>query len=84
MTTPLMILYVKTGCPWCHMAEAYLNHHGYHYQKFDVRKDKAAFAEMKRLSHQSYTPTLVFGDLLLADFGPEKLEEFLKKHNLQP
>jgi glutaredoxin 3 len=84
MSTPTMILYVKTGCPWCQIAEAYLNKHKYLYQSVDVRKDRVAFDLMKRLSHQTYTPTLVVGELLLADFGPDELEEFLKKNNLLP
>jgi glutaredoxin 3 len=84
MNKASMILYVKTGCPWCHIAEDYLQKRGYRYQAIDVRKDKIAFDEMLRLSGQTYTPTLVIGDLLLPDFGPEELEEFLNEHNLLP
>jgi glutaredoxin len=34
-----MILYVKAGCPWCRLAEEYLNKRGYKYERMDVRKD---------------------------------------------
>jgi glutaredoxin len=54
-----MILYVKIGCPWCRLAEAYLDERGYKYQRLDVRRDPEAFQELKRISGQSYTPTLV-------------------------
>ena len=37
-----------------------------------------------RLSGQAYTPTLVAGEKVLADFGPPDLEKFLKKNSLLP
>ena len=79
-----MILYVKPGCPWCRMAEDDLNKRGYKYTKIDVRQDPVAFKELKRISGQTYAPTLVIGDLVLPDFGPDELEDFLKQHNILP
>jgi len=79
-----MNLYVKTGCPWCHLAEDYLDKRGYKYTKIDVRKDPAAFKELQRVSSQTYAPTLVIGELVLPDFGPDELEQFLKQHNIVP
>ena len=84
MSSMPMILYVKTGCPWCPLAEVYLDKHGYKYKKVDVRRDPVAFNELKRISGQTYTPTLAIGDLFLPDFGPDELEDFLKKHNILP
>ena len=84
MSSNSMILYVKTGCPWCRVAEDYLDKHGYKYTKIDVRKDLAAFKELQRVSSQTYAPTLVVGELVLPDFGPDELEEFLKRHNIVP
>jgi len=84
MSSSSMILYVKTGCPWCRLAEAYLDERGYKYQRLDARRDPEAFQELKRISGQSYTPTLAFENLLLADFGPDELEDFLKLHNILP
>jgi glutaredoxin 3 len=66
------------------MAENYLDKRGYKYTKIDVRRDSAAFQELKRISGQTYAPTLVVGDLFLPDFGPDELEEFLKEHNILP
>ena len=79
-----MILYVKAGCPWCRLAEEYLNKHGYKYERADVWADPAAFAELKRISGQTYAPTLVIGDLVLPDFGADELADFLKRHNILP
>jgi glutaredoxin 3 len=84
MVSNQLILYVKPGCPWCRKAENYLREHGYAYELVDVIGDRSAFAEMKRLSGQTYAPTLAFRDLILADFGPEELEEFLQQHQISP
>jgi glutaredoxin 3 len=84
MSSTQLILYVKPSCPWCHIAENYLNKHGYIYERIDVRRDRAAFDDLKRISNQTSTPTLVIGSLVLPDFGPDELEEFLKEHNILP
>jgi glutaredoxin 3 len=84
MTSNSMILYVKSGCPWCHLAELYLDERGYTYKRINVRQDRAAYDELKRISGQASTPTLVIGDHVLPDFGPDELEEFLKEHKIFP
>jgi glutaredoxin 3 len=84
MSSMSMILYVKPGCTWCRLAEVYLDKHGYKYKEVDVRRDPVAFNELKRISGQTYAPTLVIGDLFLPDFGPDELEDFLKEHNILP
>jgi hypothetical protein len=43
-----------------------------------------AFNELRRISGQTYAPTLVIGDLFLPDFGPDELEDFLNEHNILP
>jgi glutaredoxin 3 len=83
MSVPLK-LFVKPGCPWCTMAEQWLQDHGYRYELIDVISSRAAFDEMKRLSGQSRAPTLQVGDLILPDFGPDELAVFLKKHSISP
>lgn len=83
MTAPLK-LFVKPGCPWCSMAEEWLDDHRYAYEPIDVISDRAAFAEMVRVSGQRRAPTLQAGDLVLPDFGPEELAVFLKQHSIVP
>jgi glutaredoxin 3 len=84
MDKPELLLYVKPGCRWCTMAEDYLSEHGYKFRRIDVWKDRVAFDEMRRISGQTYAPTLVVGDEVLPDFGPEELDHFLKKHEILP
>ena len=66
------------------MAKRYLNKHGYRYVEVDVMRDQAAYEEMILLSGQRLTPTMVADGLLLADFGTDELEVFLKQHSIQP
>ena len=82
--TAPFLLYIKSGCPWCRMAEAYLTEHGYRYERIDVTRDRTAYNEMRRISDQTYAPTLVVGDLVLPDFGPDELADFLEEHDLKP
>ena len=79
-------LYVKVWCPWCVMAQRWLDSHGYQYTLIDVERNRADYDEMIRLSGQRYTPTLLVNDsgLVLPDFGPDELEEFLEKHHIKP
>jgi glutaredoxin len=78
-------LYVKVWCPWCVMAQEWLDAHGYKYELIDVERSRAAYDEMIEASGQRYTPTLVLDDeTVLPDFGPEQLESFLRKHGVAP
>lgn len=70
-------LYVKTWCPWCVKAQDWLDARGYRYELLDVEADPATMEEMLRRSGQRRCPTLVIGDRVLPDFGPEELEGFL-------
>lgn len=83
MAAPLT-LYIKMGCPWCDLAEDWLRAHGYQYTAVNVSADRKAFDEMIRLSGQRRAPTLRVADKILADFGPEELEPFLKSHGIAP
>ena len=78
-----MKLYVKVWCPWCVVAQQWLDARGYRYELIDVEKDREAFQTMIRLSGQRRTPTLVTnGGQVLPDFGPEELAVFLKAHSI--
>jgi glutaredoxin 3 len=66
------------------VAEQYLSKRGYKYKSIEVRRNRAAFDELLAVSGQPYAPTLVAGELVLPDFGPDELEDFLKEHNIRP
>jgi glutaredoxin 3 len=75
-------LYVKAGCPWCEEAEDYLRGQGIAYGKVDVYSDPAALAEMRELSGQTKAPTMRWGDEILADFGADELDAFLRQRHV--
>ncbi len=80
-----MKVYVKTWCPWCVEAIAWLDQHGYQYEQIDVLADRAAFDHMRSVSGQSLTPTLETTDgKILADFDTRQLEKFLEAHSIAP
>jgi glutaredoxin len=77
-------LYVKTWCPWCVRAKAWLDDHGIRYEEIDVEANADDYADMIRLSGQRLTPTLVVDEHVLPDFGPEELPGFLTRHGIVP
>ena len=77
-------LFSREWCSWCIDAKEYLASRGYKFTEIDVGQDRAAYEEMKELSEQTYVPTLVAGDEVLANFDTDQLERFLLKHSIIP
>jgi glutaredoxin len=77
-------LFSREWCSWCIEAKDYLTERGYRFTEIDVGEDKAAFQEMRKLSDQTYVPTLVAGDEVLANFDTDQLEKFLREHDIVP
>lgn len=74
------ILYVKTGCPYCAAAIEYLDQNKIGYEKIDVRAKPEMMKKLQEVSGQQKTPTLDWNGEVLADFGVDQLEEFLRQH----
>ena len=74
------ILFVKKGCPYCAAAIDYLDQRKVGYQRLEVRGRAEAMDELQRVSGQTKTPTLLWDDDVLANFGVDELEPFLAKH----
>ncbi len=77
-------LYSREWCSWCIDAKDYLTQRGYKFQEIDVGQDRQAYEEMKELSDQTYVPTLVAGEEVLANFDTDQLDAFLKQHKIEP
>ena len=77
-------LYSREWCSWCIDAKEYLEAHGYKFTAIDVGEDRQAYEEMKELSEQTYVPTFVAGDHVLANFDTDQLEKFLTEHQINP
>jgi len=77
-------LYSREWCSWCIDAKDFLTQRGYKFIEIDVGKDRLAFEEMRELSDQTYVPTFVAGDKVLANFDTDELEKFLREHEIAP
>lgn len=77
MSTP--ILFVKEGCPYCAAAKQELDRRGIKYEEKEVTTDQKASEELRQVSGQTKTPTLQYGDEILADFDVKQLEPFLSR-----
>ncbi len=77
-------LFSREWCSWCIDAKEYLTERGYRFTEIDVGRDRQAYDEMKELSDQTYVPTLVAGDEVLANFDTNQLEHFLRAHDIIP
>ena len=77
-------LYSREWCSWCIDAKDYLTERGYKFTEIDVGDDRAAYEEMKEVSDQTYVPTFVAGENVLANFDTDQLEKFLSQHQIKP
>jgi glutaredoxin 3 len=77
-------LYSREWCSWCIDAKEYLSTRGYSFVEIDVGEDRLAYEEMKELSDQTYVPTFVAGENVLANFDTDQLEKFLREHEIHP
>jgi glutaredoxin len=79
-----LTLYSRAMCSWCIDAKDYLSERGFRFTEIDVGRDRDAYEEMTEISDQTYVPTLVAGDVVLANFDTDQLEEFLNEHRIEP
>ncbi|MEP6603479.1 MAG: glutaredoxin family protein [Spartobacteria bacterium] len=77
-------LYSREWCSWCIDAKDFLTERGYKFTEINVGEDRQAYQEMKELSDQTYVPTFVADDKVLANFDTDQLEEFLREHQIVP
>lgn len=74
------ILYIKPGCPWCREAKAYFDQHGISIDIHDVLQSRQSMERMLEVSGQTLTPTLEYGDFVVADFSVDELIDALAEH----
>lgn len=75
------IMYIKPGCPWCIAAEKFFKSKGVSLEIKDVISNVAARTRMQKISNQTKTPTLEYGDFMVADFDTD---EFMAAVNKRP
>ena len=77
-------LYSREWCSWCIDAKEFLSSRGYKFLEIDVGEDRQSYEEMKALSDQTYVPTFVADDKVLANFDTDQLERFLSENQINP
>lgn len=77
-----LIIYTKTGCPWCAEALQFLDEKSVAYEEREVRSNAAFFEELKTKSGQEKTPTLDLDGKILADTDATAIEIFLKENGV--
>ncbi|PIQ68012.1 MAG: NrdH-redoxin [Candidatus Taylorbacteria bacterium CG11_big_fil_rev_8_21_14_0_20_46_11] len=74
-----LIVYTKTGCPWCRDVLAFLKEKNIQFEEREVRGNVAYFDELRKKSGQEKTPTLDLDGDICADAGVEEVAVFLKE-----
>ncbi len=74
-----LIIYTKTGCPWCIKALTFLNTAGVEYEEREVLSNPDFMKEMEEKSGQTKAPTIDLDGEILADTDAEAIELFLKE-----
>ena len=77
-----LIIYTKTGCPWCIDALAFLKDNKVQFEEREVRNNSDFMKELEQKSGQSKTPTLDLDGEILADTDKDAIEVFLKEKGI--
>ncbi len=72
-----MIVYTKTGCPWCIGLVDFLNEKGVEFEERNVTENEAFFVEMKAKSGQQKAPVVDIDGKIIADTDKEEIEREL-------
>lgn len=73
-----MIIYTKTGCPWCHDALAFLKSKNITFEEREVLGNPRYFEELVAKSGQSKAPTLDIDGEILPDTDAKAIEIYLR------
>ncbi len=77
-----ILLYTKTGCPWCDEVRTLLQEKGVAFEERECRNNKKYFDELVEKSGQTLTPTLDIDGEILADSDAQAVSEYFKKKNV--
>lgn len=78
-----IILYVKTGCPWCREVRELLQSKQMPFEERKVSEHPEFFDEMFKKSGQTMTPTLDIDGEILADSDAEQVSAYFKKKGIK-
>lgn len=73
------ILFVKTGCPYCHAALEYFKEHNVDLEIHNVRENPKDMQKLVDVSGQHRTPTFIYGDFIVKDFDIDEFKAALEQ-----
>jgi len=74
-----MIVYVKTGCPWCAGVLELLNEQGIDFEERNVSENPEYMKEMQDKSGQTKAPTVDLDGEIFPDLGRDEVEVIFKE-----
>jgi len=77
-----LIVYTKTGCPWCIDALKFLEDNNVNFEEREVRSNPEFMKELEEKSGQNKAPTLDLDGEILADTDAKAIEVFLKEKRI--
>lgn len=77
-----IIVYTKTGCPWCIGVTDFLNQKGISFEERNVTEKEEYFIEMQAKSGQTKAPTLDIDGDIIADSDKDQVEQELIKRGI--
>jgi glutaredoxin len=77
-----LIIYTKTGCPWCGDTLEFLKTNNVQFEEREVRSNAEFMKELEDKSGQSKTPTIDLDGEILADSDAQAIEVFLKEKGI--
>lgn len=77
-----LIIYTKTGCPWCIAVTDFLNTAAIHYEERNVTENPIFFEEMQQKSGQTKAPTIEIDGDIFGDSDVEQLKQILHERGI--
>lgn len=78
----MIIMYTKTGCPWCNGAREYMSSINLDFEEREVTGNSDFMKELEEKSGQTKTPTLDVDGEILADVDKDEIATFLKEKGI--
>ena len=73
----MIIIYTKTGCPWCHAALEWLSKKEIPFEERNTTEHPEYMEEMQQATQQTKAPTLLIDGVWLPDAGVEDIAKAL-------
>lgn len=77
-----LIIYTKTGCPWCIAVTDFLKTTTVVYEERNVTENPAFFEEMQQKSGQTKAPTIELDGEVFGDSDVDQLRSLLTERDL--